>query len=214
MGTPEFAVPTLTALVKSGHQVVAVYTQPDKPAGRGRGLGLSAVKKEALVYALPVWQPATLRQAGEIDRLADLKPEVIVASAFGQLLPQSVLNIPSLGCLNVHPSLLPKHRGPSPVAAAILNGDETTGVTIMLMDRGLDTGPILAQQQISISPEDTTGTLSAKLAQLGADLLVQTLPLWLSGGLTPQPQDDHIASHSKPITKEEGEIDWEFTFWK
>ncbi len=208
MGTPEFAVPTLVALVGSEHQVVAVYTQPDRPAGRGRGLGLSAVKKEALAYGLPVWQPATLRQTGEIDRLADLKPEVIVVAAFGQLLPQSILDIPPLGCLNVHPSLLPKHRGSSPVATAILNGDETTGVTIMLMDKGFDTGPVLAQQQIAISPEDTTGTLSAKLAQLGADLLRQTLPLWMSGGLTPQPQDDNLASYSKPITREEGEIDW------
>jgi methionyl-tRNA formyltransferase len=166
------------------------------------------VKKAALAYGLPVWQPPTLRQIGEIDRLADLSPEVIVVAAFGQLLPQSILNIPPFGCLNVHPSLLPKYRGPSPVVAAILNGDETTGVTIMLMDKGFDTGPILAQQQIAVSPEDTTGTLSAKLAQIGADLLMQTLPLWLSRGLIPQPQDDNLASYSKPITKEEGEIDW------
>jgi len=208
MGTPEFALPALARLVSGGQEVLAVYTQPDKPAGRGRSLVSSAVKRAALDRGLPVWQPPSLRPPEEIERLANLHPEVIVVAAFGLLLPQSILDIPPLGCVNIHPSLLPRHRGPSPVAAAILAGDEITGVSIMLLDKGMDTGPLLAQQQVPVSPEDTTGSLTAKLAQLGGQLLMQTLPLWLEGKLTPQPQDEAKASYSKLITKEEGKIDW------
>jgi len=208
MGTPEFALPALDCLISGEHEVVAVYTQLDKPAGRGRRLIPSAVKKAALGYGLPVWQPLSLRQPEEIERLASLRPEVIIVAAFGLLLPQSILDIPPLGCLNIHPSLLPRHRGPSPVSAAILAGDEVTGVSIMLMDKGMDTGPLLAQQQVPVSPQDTTGSLTAKLAQLGGQLLMRTLPLWLEGKLTPQPQDNEKATYSKLIAKEEGEIDW------
>ena len=209
MGTPEFALPVLERLVSGEHEVLAVYTQPDKPAGRGRSLVSSAVKKAALDYGLPVWQLPSLRQPEEIERLANLRPEVIVVAAFGLLLPQSILDIPPLGCVNIHPSLLPKHRGPSPVAAAILAGDEITGVSIMLLDKGMDTGPLLAQQQVPVSLEDTTGSLTAKLAQLGGQLLMQTLPIWLEGKLTPQPQDNGKATYSKLITKEEGKMDWQ-----
>jgi methionyl-tRNA formyltransferase len=209
MGTPEFALPALDRLVSGGHEVLAVYTQPDKPAGRGRGLVSSAVKKAALDYGLPVWQPPSLRPPEERERLADLRPEVIVVAAFGLLLPQNILDIPPFGCLNIHPSLLPRHRGSSPVAAAILAGDEITGVSIMLLDKGMDTGPLLAQQEVTISPQDTTGSLMAKLAQLGGQLLMQTLPLWLEGKLTPQPQDNEKATYSRLITKEEGELDWQ-----
>jgi len=209
MGTPDFALPALASLVSGGHEVLAVYTQPDKPAGRGRSLVSSAVKKAALDYGLPVWQPPSLRPPEEIERLANLRPEVIVVAAFGLLLSQSILDIPPLGCVNIHPSLLPRYRGPSPVAAAILAGDEITGVSIMLLDKGMDTGPLLAQQQVPVSPEDTTGSLTAKLAQLGGQLLVQTLPLWLEGKLTPQPQDNEKATYSKLITKEEGKMDWQ-----
>ena len=209
MGTPEFALPALAGLVSGGHEVLAVYTQPDRPAGRGRGLVSSAVKKTALEYGLPLWQPPSLRPPEEIERLANLRPEVIVVAAFGLLLPQSILDIPPFGCVNLHPSLLPRHRGPSPIAAAILAGDEITGVSIMLLDKGMDTGPLLAQQQAPLSPEDTTGSLTAKLAQLGGQLLMQTLPLWLEGKLTPQPQDEAKASYSKLITKEEGKLDWQ-----
>jgi methionyl-tRNA formyltransferase len=208
MGTPEFAVPILASLIRSEHQVVAVYTQPDKPAGRGQRLVPSAVKRLALEYRLPILQPLSLRQPQEVEKLATLKPEIIVVAAFGQLLPQSILDIPPLGCINVHPSLLPQHRGPSPITAAILAGDEVTGVSIMLMDRGFDTGPILAQSQIAISPQDTAGSLRDKLAQLGAQLLMQTLPLWLGGCLAPQPQDEQRATYSRLITKEEGGMDW------
>jgi len=209
MGTPEFALPVLERLVSGEHEVLADYTQPDKPAGRGRSLVSSAVKKAALDYGLPVWQLPSLRPPEEIERLANLRPEVIVVAAFGLLLPQSILDIPPLGCVNIHPSLLPKHRGPSPVAAAILAGDEITGVSIMLLDKGMDTGPLLAQQQVPVSLEDTTGSLTAKLAQLGGQLLMQTLPIWLEGKLTPQPQDNGKATYSKLITKEEGKMDWQ-----
>lgn len=209
MGTPEFAVPTLDALFHSEHQIVAVYTQPDKPAGRGREPVPTPAKRAALGYGLPVWQPPSLRQPEEVERLTKLRPEVIVVSAFGQLLPQNILDIPPFGCLNIHPSLLPRYRGSSPIAAAILAGDEITGVSIMLMDKGMDTGPLLAQQQISISSQDTTGSITTKLSQLGAQLLIQTLPLWLGGRLTPQPQDNEKATYSKLISKKDGEIDWQ-----
>ena len=208
MGSPEFAVPTLDSLIRHGYEVVAVYTQPDKPAGRGRGLTPPAVKKAALSYRLPVFQPTSLKHPDEIKRLADLHPEVIIVAAFGQILPQSVLDIPPFGCLNIHPSLLPRHRGPSPIANAILEGDEFTGVTIMLMDKGLDTGPILAQEKIPILPQYTTGSLSERLAQIGAGLLIHTLPLWLENCLSPQPQNEKEATYSKLITKKDGEIDW------
>jgi methionyl-tRNA formyltransferase len=208
MGTPDFAVPTLDSLVLTGHQVVAVYTQPDRPAGRGRSLISSPVKRKALQLGLTVQQPPSFRQPEEVQKLTDLRPEVIVVAAFGQLLPQSVLDIPPFGCLNVHPSLLPRHRGPTPVVAAILAGDEVTGVTIMLLDRGMDTGPLLAQEKVKILPQDTTGSLTANLAQAGARLLMQILPLWLEGKIAPQPQDNEKATYSEPLTKEGGRIDW------
>lgn len=208
MGTPEFAVPTLERLAHSEHQIVAVYTQPDRAAGRGRLLTPSSVKKTALAYGLAVLQPASLKAPDEVERLRGLKPDVIVVAAFGQLLPRSVLDIPPFGCLNIHPSLLPKHRGPAPIPAAILSGDEETGVTIMLMDPGLDTGPVLAQKAIPIEAQDTAQSLSAKLAELGAELLTQTLSLWLDHRLSPQPQDEENATYSHPISKGEGEIDW------
>jgi methionyl-tRNA formyltransferase len=208
MGTPEFGVPALERLIKGEHQVVAVYTQPDRPAGRGRISTPSPAKRTALAHSLPVFQPASLKATHELGHLAELKPDVIVVAAFGQLLPQPVLGIPPFGCLNIHPSLLPRHRGASPIPAAILAGDEETGVTIMLMDAGLDTGPILAQKAIPIEPDDTTESLGTKLAQLGAELLGQTLPQWLGHCLTPKPQDEENATYSGPISKSEGEADW------
>lgn len=208
MGTPAFAVPTLEQLIASEHEVVAVYTQPDMPAGRGRRLTYSPVKKMALEHGLTVLQPPRLRGSAQIEQLASLRPDVIVVAAFGQILSQRVLDIPPFGCLNIHPSLLPRYRGASPVASAILAGDEYTGATVMLLDAGMDSGPILAQRQIAIEPEDTTGTLTVKLAQVGAELLMDTLPLWLSHRLTPQPQDEAKATYTQPISKEEGEIDW------
>ncbi len=208
MGTPEFAVPSLERLILNQYQVAAVYTQPDKPAGRGRSLVSSPVKRAALNWKLPVLQPVSLKKAEVVAQLADFHPDVIVVAAFGQLLPQSVLDIPAYGCINIHPSLLPKFRGASPVTAAILAGSEFTGVSIMLMDKGLDTGPVLARAQIPISAQDTTGSLAAKLSVIAAQLLLEVLTGWLRGELTPQPQNEAEASYYGTITKEEGEIDW------
>jgi len=208
MGSPEFAVPSLERLILNHYRVAAVYTQPDKPAGRGRSLFSTPVKRVAVTWKLPVMQPASLKEAEAVAQLASFHPDVIVVAAFGQILPQSVLDIPSYGCINIHPSLLPRFRGASPVASAILAGDEFTGVSLMLMDRGLDTGPILARAQIPISLRDTTGSLTDKLSLIAAQLLLEVLPCWLRGELTPQPQNEAEATYSAPISKDKGEIDW------
>ena len=208
MGSPEFAVPALQYLMVNAYHVVAVYTRPDKPAGRGRSLASSSVKKAALALGLPLVQPVSFKSAKTTLKLAGFHPDVIVVAAFGQILPQAVLDIPRYGCLNIHPSLLPRHRGASPVAAAILAGDEFIGVSIMLMDKGLDTGPVLARAQIPISPWDTTGLLTAKLSLIAARLLQEVLPRWQRGEITPQLQNDAEATSCSPISKEEGEIDW------
>lgn len=208
MGTPRFAVLILEALLASPHQVVAVYTQPDRPGGRGRRLVPPPVKETALGHNVPVVQPRRLKAADELAHLRSLEPAVLVVAAYGQILPQGVLDIAPRGALNVHPSLLPRHRGPSPIASAILFGDEVTGVSIMLMDAGTDTGPVLSQRAVKIEPRDTTGTLSERLAQLGAELLMETLPLWLEGAIVPQPQDNAQATSSHMIHKEEGHIHW------
>ena len=208
MGTPDFAVPCLEHLVLNGHEVVAVYTQTDKPAGRGRAPVSSAVKKAAQALKIPVLQPASLKGADVVEQLAGFRPDVIVVAAYGQILPQQVLDIPRHGCINIHPSLLPKYRGASPVAAAILAGDEFAGVSIMLMDRGLDTGPILSRAMISISVQDTTESVTAKLSQVAARMLQDTLVGWVRGEIVPQPQNEDEATYSPQISKEDGEIDW------
>lgn len=208
MGTPDFAVLILEALI-AVYDVVAVVTQPDRRGGRGQRQVLSPpVKEAALKHSVPVMQPLTLRHRNTVEKLRALAPDVIVVAAFGQILRKAVLAIPPHGCLNVHASLLPKYRGASPVAAAILAGDEYTGVTIMLMDEGLDTGPILAQARLRIGPEDTTGTLTEQLAELGAKLLIETLPRWLAGEIVPQPQDDTKATYCRPLQRSDGRIDW------
>jgi methionyl-tRNA formyltransferase len=208
MGSPQFAVPPLERLLLDKYPVAAVYTQPDKPAGRGRGRLASPVKQAAGARGLTVVQPASLKAAGVVEQLKDFKPDVIVVAAFGQILPESVLNVPRLGCINIHPSLLPRFRGASPVAATILAGDDFSGVSIMVMDKGLDTGPVLARAQIPVSPRDSTGSLTARLSGLGAQLLGEVLVGWGRGELTPQPQNEAEAIYCGPITKEEGEIDW------
>jgi methionyl-tRNA formyltransferase len=166
------------------------------------------VKKLALQHRLTVHQPPSLRRSCELDRLASLQPDVVVIAAYGKILPESFLQVPPRGCLNIHASLLPRHRGPSPIAAAILAGDEMTGVTIMMVTKVMDTGPVLTQRQIPVLPHDTTGSLFQKLSGLGADLLMETLPRWLDGKLAPQPQDGEKATYCKMITKEDGLIDW------
>jgi methionyl-tRNA formyltransferase len=208
MGTPQFAVAVLQSLLRSSYQVVAVYTQPDKAAGRGRPVVFPPVKKLALERQIPVIQPDTLRSDEVVKELASFQPELIIVAAFGSILPPEVLSLPKFGCLNVHASLLPRHRGPSPVANAILCGDELTGVTIMLMDARLDTGPILSQEKVGISFMDTTGSLTSKLADAGARLLLETLPRWLEGELKPRAQDESQATYSKLIRSEDGELDW------
>jgi len=209
MGSPQFAAPPLEYLIAEKYQVAAVYTQPDRPAGRGRGLLSSPVKQAARARGLTVAQPASLKAAGVVEQLEGFEPDVIVVAAFGQILPKSVLALPRLGCINIHPSLLPRFRGASPVASAILAGEDFTGVSIMVMDEGLDTGPVLARAQIPISPRDTTGSLTERLSWLGAQLLGEALVGWGRGELTPRPQNEAGATHCNPINKEEGEIDWQ-----
>ncbi len=208
MGTPEFAVPPLEYLVLSHHQVVAVYTRLDKPAGRSGAPVPSPVKKAAERLGLLVVQPESLKKPEAVAQLAGFHPDVMVLAAFGQILPQSILTIPAFGSLNVHPSLLPKFRGASPVASALLAGDDFTGVSIMLMDKGIDTGPVLARAAIAISSWDNAGTLTTKLSLLGARLLQEVLVRWLRHEITPQPQNEAEATYCKPIAKEMGEIDW------
>lgn len=208
MGTPEFAVPVLRHLVLNDYDVAAVYTRPDKPAGRGRGLVPSPVKRLAEERSLPVVQPPSLKKPDAIAELAALKPDAIVVAAFSQILPKPVLELPKYGCINIHPSLLPRHRGAAPIPSSILAGDGFTGVSIMLMDEGLDTGPVLAQVQIPVMDSDTTGSLTLKLSLIAAHLLQDVLPSLAAGKIKPAPQDDTVATYSATIAKTDGEIDW------
>lgn len=208
MGTPQFAATVLESLLRSSCRLVAVYTRPDRPAGRGHCVVFSPVKTLALAHRIPVIQPPTLKSDEAVETLASFQPELIVVAAFGLILPPRVLALPESACLNVHPSLLPRHRGPAPVAWAILCGDSVTGITIMLMDSGMDTGPILARETVMIADTDTAGSLGDRLADTGARLLLATLPPWLAGELRPQGQDDTSATYSRAITNEDAEIDW------
>jgi len=208
IGTPSFAVPSLLALAHAGHSIAAVITQPDRPAGRGRTPRPPPVKLAALDRGLPVLQPPALRDSDTLARLRALSPEVMIVVAYGQILRRDVLDIPPRGVLNVHPSLLPRWRGASPIPAAILAGDERTGVTIMLMDAGMDSGPLLAQNEAPVQESDTAGSLGERLAEGGAGLLAETLPRWLAGEIEPQPQDDSRATTSPLIRKEDGALDW------
>lgn len=207
MGSPEVAVPSLEML-QSRHRVVGVVTQPDRPAGRGSRLRPPPVKVVAREYGLPVVQPEDLRTAEAVERLGAWGPEVIVVVAFGQILPPSVLKLPPHGCLNVHASLLPRWRGAAPVPAAILAGDDTTGVTVMRMDEGLDTGPILAQLEEPIRADDTAGSLLGRLGVLGAELLLQVLPLYEKGHLVPRPQPAEGVTVAPQLRKQDGQLDW------
>ncbi len=214
MGTPAFAVPSLRALLGVNSvagrpaRVVAVATQPDRPAGRGGRIQPGPVKLAALEAGLPVLQPRRLRRPESVAELRAFAPDLIVVAAYAQILSSEVLAMPAYGCLNVHASLLPRWRGASPIAAAILAGDATTGVTIMQMEAGLDTGPILSQREEPIRADDSTGTLSERLAALGAGLLVETLDPWIGGTLSPHAQDDAQATLTRPLRREDGLIDW------
>jgi len=206
MGSPEFALPSLEALA-AHFSVVGVVTQPDRPAGRGRKLQPSAVKARALELGLPVLEPERVRAEAAVEQLNSLHPDLIVVAAFGQILPASLLANPAWGCLNVHASLLPRWRGAAPIQAAILHGDETSGVTIMRMDVGLDTGPILTQSAAPIQPQETGGELSGRLATLGAKLLLDTLPPYLAGELQPRPQNETLATLAPRLKKADGRLD-------
>jgi len=201
MGSPEFAVPSLRAAADL-FSVVGVVTQPDKPAGRGKQLTPCAVKTAALQLGRPIIQPDKMREA--MDQLRAWQPDLIIVAAFGKLLRAEVLTLPPFGCLNIHASLLPRHRGAAPIPAAILSGDSETGVTLMKMDEGLDTGGILAADSIPITPTDTASTLTARLADLGAQLLRRRLPDYLDGKLTPIPQNDSRATYAPQLKKEDG----------
>lgn len=207
MGSPEFAVPVLRKLAAK-FQIVGVITQPDRPAGRGRVLTPPPIKILADELELPVIQPRRLSEPGVLEHLQGWAPDLIVVAAFGQILRPAVLDLPKFGCINVHASLLPRWRGAAPIQAAILNGDETTGITIMRMDPGIDTGPLLSQKSINIDHSDTSATLALKLSELGADLLMDTLPDYLAGKRLPDPQDDSLATYSPMIKKEDGLLDF------
>ena len=208
MGTPDFAVPVLSRLVEVGHDIVAVYSQPDRPAGRGRRLVETPMKRFAGERGLEVRQPKSFRSEAECAGLASLSPEVVVVAAYGLFLPPEALVIPPLGCLNIHPSLLPRYRGPSPVVSAILNGDDETGVTIMKLDEGMDSGPLLAQAKVQLGSRETGTELTRRLFDIGADLLVDTLPGWASGDIPAVPQEESRATFTTLVKKEDGEIDW------
>ena len=209
MGTPSFAVPALGALLDVGHDIVGVFTQPDRRSGRGRRLSAPPVKGFAESRGLKVLQPASLRKNTDaIRHIADLAPDAIIVAAYGLFLPEDVLAVPRLGCLNIHPSLLPRHRGSSPVATAILEGDEVAGVTIMFLDEGMDTGPVLAQQKATIAPEETCDELTVRLFDIGASLLTTTLDSWNECAVAPIPQDDADATITRRLQRADGEIKW------
>ena len=207
-GTPDFAVPSLQALLDAGSTVVAIYTQPDRPAGRGRQLRASPLKACAAAVGIPVYQPVTLRDAATQAELAALKPDLLVVAAYGLILPPAVLAIPRLGCVNVHASLLPRWRGAAPIHWALLAGDAETGVSLMQMDAGLDTGPVLVRAVYPIPRGITGGELYEQLAALGAKTLLATLPDLLTGRLTPEPQDAALVTYAPKLDKNDLELDW------
>lgn len=209
MGTPELAATSLRALAQAGYNIVTAVTQPDRPVGRGGKLTPPPVKLAAQELGIATMQPEKLRSPEVVAALAALQPDLIVVAAYGEILRPNVLAIPRQGSINVHASLLPKYRGASPISAVILNGETESGVTIMLMDAGMDTGPLLAQQATPLGARETTPELTARLAHIGAELLVETLPRYLAAELQPQPQDNELATYTRQINKDDGRIDWQ-----
>ena len=207
MGSPDFALPGLRGIA-TAYDVVGVVTQPDRASGRGRGLKSPPVKTLALELGIPVIQPEKLRVLEAMEQLRAWNPDLIVVAAYGQILKKEVLDLPRFGCINVHASLLPRWRGAAPINAAILHGDEETGVTIMQMDVGLDTGPMLAKQSMRLTRDDTAGSVTENLSHIGADLLIETLPDYLEGKIIPQPQSDIGATYAPMLKKEEGRLDF------
>ena len=209
MGTPAFAVPALTVILDEGCEIIGVFTQPDRRAGRGRRLTAPPVKEAAIERGLLVFQPSSLRRDAQArEQLVSLSPDLIMVVAYGLFLPEDTLAVPPLGALNIHPSLLPKHRGPSPVATAILDGDATTGVTLMQLDEGMDSGPIIAQRETSITEDETAKELTVRLFKMGAELLAHTIPQWRVGAIAPSPQSEADATLTRLLSREDGAIDW------
>ncbi|MFW6081821.1 MAG: methionyl-tRNA formyltransferase [Desulfosalsimonas sp.] len=211
MGTPEFAVPALKALHKSGHRISLVVSQPDRPRGRGRRVTPPPVKQAAEELGYPVMQPDSVKTEEFYKTVSELRPDLFVVTAFGHILPRRLLEIPHMGAINLHASLLPKYRGPAPIQWAIINGETETGVTSMLMDKGLDTGEILLSKTAPIYPDDTAGTLHDRLAETAADVLTETLEGVRLGNLRPKPQNHALASYAPMLKKSDGRIDWTFT---
>lgn len=211
MGTPDFAVPSLKALVEAGHEIRGVFTQPDKPKNRGMKLQAPPVKEYALSVGLPVFQPVRLRDGEALEILKELEPELIAVAAYGKILPVDILEVPRLGCVNVHSSLLPKYRGAAPINWAILNGEDETGVTIMVMAEGMDTGDILAQRATPIRIDENAAQLFDRLAQMGAELLVETVAGIEAGTVKAESQDENRASHAPMLSRDLSPMDWSRT---
>jgi methionyl-tRNA formyltransferase len=209
MGTPEFAVPALRALHENGQDVALVVTQPDRPKGRGRKVIPPPVKEVAVSFGYEINQPASIRTDEFADHMAKYKPDIIVVVAYGHIIPKNILAIPKIATINIHASLLPKYRGPAPIQWAIINGEKETGVTIILMDEGLDTGDILLSSKVEIFPDDTSGTLHDRLSALGADLLIQTIKSFETGNINPIPQDNTQATYAPILKKNDGRMNWE-----
>ena len=208
MGTPDFSVPALKALVEAGHQVIAVVTQPDKPKGRGKEVQMTPVKIQAMEYGIPVYQPAKVREASFVEVLKGLEADAYVVIAFGQILPKAVLELPKYGCINIHASLLPKYRGAAPIQWCVIDGERETGITTMMMDVGLDTGDMLEKAVIPIEEKETGGSLHDKLSMAGGDLILSTLKKLEEGTLVRTPQTDEGTCYAKMLTKSLGDIDW------
>lgn len=208
MGTPDFAVGTLEEIIRAGHEVVLVVTQPDKPKGRGKAMQYTPVKECALAHGIEVFQPVKVKEPENIEVLRKYEPDIIIVAAFGQIVPKSILDMPKYGCVNVHASLLPKYRGAAPIQWAVINGDEVTGVTIMRMNEGIDTGDMIAKKTVRLAEDETGGSLFDKLAQVGAQLCVETMEMIEAGKAEYIPQNNEEATHTSMIRKELGLIDW------
>lgn len=208
MGTPDFASGALKALIGAGHEITAVYTQPDKPKGRGKEVQMTPVKVVALEHGIPVYQPRRIREAAEIEILRQIPADIFVVAAFGQILSQEILDMPKFGCVNIHASLLPKYRGAAPIQWAVIDGEEKTGVTIQQMNAGIDTGDILYTKEYVLDPKETGASLFDKLMVLGAEAIVEALPLIEAGKITPVPQNEAEATHAAKLTKQLGEMDF------
>lgn len=208
MGTPDFSVPVLTSLVESSHEVIGVVTQPDKPKGRGKALSMPPVKEKALEYGIKVYQPVKAREEGFMDEIRKLSPDAAVVIAFGQILTKAFLEIPRYGCLNIHASLLPKLRGAAPIHWAVINGEKKTGITIMQMDSGIDTGDMLLKKEVELEPKETAGTLHDKLMYLGGPLVLEALSMAEKGLLKPEKQKEEESSYVKVLDKSLGRLDF------